>query len=172
MGHSRPLFLYFHLFYKQLTVNKCSIKVVDDWIRTRVLWYQKLPLCQLRHNHCSVQLLLTPENPSLNAINFYQYCNTMLEKMMPGLTLKRPTITYVPELFSFRSASSKSKYAIDWYFSGKKDELSNCKSTLKLAEDSEPIALLVDPKDSKSIFALCLNRFRFTSENGLVTDAW
>ena len=52
MGHSRPLFLYFRLFYKQLTVNKCSIKVADDWIRTRALWYWKQPLCQLRHNHC------------------------------------------------------------------------------------------------------------------------
>ena len=52
MGHSRPLFLYFRLFYKQLTVNKCSIKVADDWIRTRILWYWKRPLCQLRHNHC------------------------------------------------------------------------------------------------------------------------
>ena len=48
MGHSRPLFLYFRLFYKQLTVNKCSIKVADDWIRTWVLWYWKRPLCQLR----------------------------------------------------------------------------------------------------------------------------
>ena len=44
-------FLYFRLFYKQLTVNKCSIKVADDWIRTWVLWYRKQPLCQLRHNH-------------------------------------------------------------------------------------------------------------------------
>ena len=52
MGHSRPFFLYFRLFYKQLTVNKCSIKVANDWIRTRVLWYRKRPLCQLRHNHC------------------------------------------------------------------------------------------------------------------------
>ena len=45
MGHSRPLFLYFRLFYKQLTVNKCSIKVANDWIRTRVLWYRKRQLC-------------------------------------------------------------------------------------------------------------------------------
>ena len=52
MGHSRPLFFIFRLFYKQLTVNKCSIKVADDWIRTWVLWYWKRPLCQLRHNHC------------------------------------------------------------------------------------------------------------------------
>ena len=50
-GHLRPFFLYFRLFYKQLTVNKCSIKVADDWIRTRVLWDCKQPLCQLRHNH-------------------------------------------------------------------------------------------------------------------------
>ena len=32
MGHPRPLFIYFHLFYKQLTVNECSIKVANDWI--------------------------------------------------------------------------------------------------------------------------------------------
>ena len=42
----------FSLFSSFLqTVNKCSIKVADDWIRTRVLWYRKQPLCQLRHNH-------------------------------------------------------------------------------------------------------------------------
>ena len=51
MGHSRPLFFIFRLFYKQLTVTKCSIKVADDWIRTQVLSYHKRPLCQLRHNH-------------------------------------------------------------------------------------------------------------------------
>ena len=53
MDHSRSLF---RLFYKQLTVNKCSIKVADDWIRTGVLWYWKHPLCQLRHNHCPKSL--------------------------------------------------------------------------------------------------------------------
>ena len=52
-------FLYFRLFHKQLTVNKCSIKVANDWIRTRVLSYRKRPLCQLRHNHC---LLLPMHN--------------------------------------------------------------------------------------------------------------
>ena len=36
IGHSRPLFLYFCLFNKQLTVDNCSIKVANDWIRTRV----------------------------------------------------------------------------------------------------------------------------------------
>ena len=50
----KAVFLYFCLFYKQVTVNKCSIKVADDWIRTRVLWYWKRPLCQLRHNHCPI----------------------------------------------------------------------------------------------------------------------
>ncbi len=60
--------------------------------------------------------------------------------------------------FSCRSASAKSKYAVDWYLAGKKDELSNCKSTLKLSEECEPVALLIDPKDSKSVFAMCVNR--------------
>ena len=32
MGHSRPLFLYFRLFYKPLTGNIGSIKVANDWI--------------------------------------------------------------------------------------------------------------------------------------------
>ena len=45
------LMVYFRLFYKQLTVNKCSIKFADGWIRTRVLSYRNRPLCQLRHNH-------------------------------------------------------------------------------------------------------------------------
>ena len=45
-------FFIFRLFYKQLTVNKCSIKVADGWIRTLVLWYWKQLLCQLRYNHC------------------------------------------------------------------------------------------------------------------------
>ena len=58
MGYSRPLFIYFRLFYKQLTVNNCSIKVADGWIRTRVLWYQKRPRCQLCHNHNHLSLFL------------------------------------------------------------------------------------------------------------------
>ena len=47
MSHSRPLFLYFRLFYKQLTENIGSIKVADDRIRTADLWLWKQPLCQL-----------------------------------------------------------------------------------------------------------------------------
>ena len=57
-------FLYFHLFYKQLTVNKCSIKVADDWIQTRVLWYRKRPLCQLRHNHFPPFVFLSQFDPN------------------------------------------------------------------------------------------------------------
>ena len=34
-------FLYFSLFYKQLTGNIDSIKVTADWIRTADLWCQK-----------------------------------------------------------------------------------------------------------------------------------
>ena len=30
-------FIMFRFFFTQFTVNKCSIKVADDWIRTRVL---------------------------------------------------------------------------------------------------------------------------------------
>ena len=44
MSHSRPLFLYFRLFFVQLTANNCSIKVTYVWIRTRVLWYEKLAM--------------------------------------------------------------------------------------------------------------------------------
>ena len=51
MPRSWPLFLYFRVFYKQFTVNM-FIKVADDWVRTRVLWYRKRTLCQLCHNHC------------------------------------------------------------------------------------------------------------------------
>ena len=44
-------FIFCH-FRKQLTAYKCSIKVANDWIRTRVLWFRKRPLCQLRHSQC------------------------------------------------------------------------------------------------------------------------
>jgi len=39
-------FFIFCRFYKQLTVNKCSIKVADDWIRTWVLWSWRRPAPQ------------------------------------------------------------------------------------------------------------------------------
>ena len=51
IGHSWPLFYLWTSFYKQFTVNNCTIKVADDWIRTWVLWYQKQLRCQLSHNN-------------------------------------------------------------------------------------------------------------------------
>ena len=44
----------FYLYFSSglQTVNKCSIKVADDWIRTWVLCYWMRSLCQLRHKHC------------------------------------------------------------------------------------------------------------------------
>ena len=43
MGHSRPLFLYFHLFSEQ----KFIINFADDWIRTADHWYWMRLFCQL-----------------------------------------------------------------------------------------------------------------------------
>ena len=43
MNHSRIIFKSF---------NGCSIQNFgNDWIRTAYLWYRKLRLCQLSHNH-------------------------------------------------------------------------------------------------------------------------
>ena len=39
MGHNRHLFLYFYLFYIQLTAIKCLLKVAYDWNRTHVFWF-------------------------------------------------------------------------------------------------------------------------------------
>ena len=59
-SHSRPLFLHFRLFFKQLTGTIGSIKVTDNWIQTTDLWCRKRPLCQLYHNHCPLtKFLLT-----------------------------------------------------------------------------------------------------------------
>ena len=45
------LFFFIFVFSIQLTVNKCSIKFPDDWIRTSDFWYQKQTLYQLTQNH-------------------------------------------------------------------------------------------------------------------------
>ena len=50
--------LFFFIFVfstKKLTEHKCPIKVANDWIQTRGLWYQKRPRYQLCHNHCPYQ---------------------------------------------------------------------------------------------------------------------
>ena len=51
MGHSRTLFLYFHLFY----LYNCTmgrLNFADVGIRTADLWCRKRPLYQLSHHHC------------------------------------------------------------------------------------------------------------------------
>ena len=57
MGHSRPLFLYFRLFNTQLTVNKCSIKIIfwrllDSNYGPLVSEATALPTEP--HNHCLI----------------------------------------------------------------------------------------------------------------------
>ena len=88
MGHSRYLFLYFRLFYTQLKVNKCSIKVADDWIWTWVLWYRKRPLCQLRHNHC----------PRLN----YSYCETIVVSLNEFTHFVKVTLEHFVRCFTLQ----------------------------------------------------------------------
>ena len=91
-------FLYFRLFYKQLTVNICSLKVADYWIWTRVLWYWKQPLCQQRHNHCPIQFFcimchlkrnLHYDNPKCT--NFYDPYSPLIQTLyntIPQVKLK------------------------------------------------------------------------------------
>ena len=86
-------FLYFRLFYKQSTVNICSITVADDWILTRVLWYWKQPLCQLRHNYCpssycmlSVSILSVNHfvrSIVLNAVIVHFVCPSICRHLLP-----------------------------------------------------------------------------------------
>ena len=50
---SRPLFLYFRLFNTVGDSKKMfNVNFAEVWIRTADLWCRKLPLYQLRHNHC------------------------------------------------------------------------------------------------------------------------
>ena len=46
MGHSRPLFLYFHLFNTVDSKQIFNMNFADDWIRTADHWYCKRPLYQ------------------------------------------------------------------------------------------------------------------------------
>ena len=52
MGHSRPIFLYFRLFYSWQYTNVLYKSFDDDWIRTADFWCWKRLLYQLSHNHC------------------------------------------------------------------------------------------------------------------------
>ena len=68
-----PAYFYFRQFYKKLAVN-CSIKVSDDWIRTRVLWHGRRLRCQLCHNNFNIlafnsKTCLVRETPILASLN-------------------------------------------------------------------------------------------------------
>ena len=54
MGHSRPLFLYFRLFY---LIYNWWISFADVGIWTADLWCWKRPLFQLSHQHCPIVFL-------------------------------------------------------------------------------------------------------------------
>lgn len=86
--------------------------------------------------------------------------------VLPGSTSKKAASkgNYVVLALRTKSASGKNKYAIEWYSCNKKDELASIKgSTLKLHEDSEPVAVLSDPKDSRSIFTIYNNKAQRSS---------
>ena len=59
-------FTLFLSFLQTVTENNCSIKVADDWIRTRVLWYRKRPRCQLCQNTTRLSLLFLWKNLALH----------------------------------------------------------------------------------------------------------
>ena len=48
-------FIHFRLCYQQLTVINCSIKVSDDWIRTRVFWYRSDHTVNCVHNYFPIK---------------------------------------------------------------------------------------------------------------------
>ena len=54
MCHSRPLFLYYCLFYLKVQLLEKTFATVI--IQTAYLWCQEQPLYQLSHNHCPPQL--------------------------------------------------------------------------------------------------------------------
>ncbi|XP_040577123.1 uncharacterized protein [Lepeophtheirus salmonis] len=58
---------------------------------------------------------------------------------------------------AFRTKSAtKNKFMIEWYLSNnKKDDIVCCKSPVKFSEDCEPLYLLTDPKDPRTVYTLC-----------------
>ena len=67
-------------------------------------------------------------------------------------------------LASKTKSAGKNKYGIEWYACNKKDELSVVKgASSRINEDSEPVAVLSDPKDGRSVFAVFNNRMSGSS---------
>ena len=63
-------------------------------------------------------------------------------------------------IVAFKTKSAgKNKYTVEYYNSKSKgDEIFNSKCSIKLNEENEPTVLLTDPKDSRSVYALCVNK--------------
>lgn len=67
-------------------------------------------------------------------------------------------------LASKTKSAGKNKYGIEWYACNRKDELSVVKgASSRINEDSEPVAVLSDPKDGRSVFAIFNNRISGSS---------
>ena len=68
-------------------------------------------------------------------------------------------------IVAFKTKSAgKNKYTVEYYNSKSKgDEIFNSKCSIKLNEENEPTVLLTDPKDSRSVYALCVNKSNGTT---------
>ena len=78
-----------------------------------------------------------------------------------------PTISnnQVNVIVAFKTKSAgKNKYTVEYYNSKSKgDEIFNSKCSIKLNEENEPTVLLTDPKDNRSVYALCANKTNGTT---------
>ena len=93
MGHSRPLFLYLRLFYKHLTVNKCSIKVVGRWLDSK-------PWSSSIGSNCAINCVTTTDYLQLQLeIYFYHFCFLRLISLAFG---HLPSRGIKPELINLR----------------------------------------------------------------------
>ena len=68
-------------------------------------------------------------------------------------------------IVAFRTKSAgKNKYTVEYYNSKSKgDEIFNSKCSIKLNEENEPTVLLTDPKDTRNVYALCVNKTNGTT---------
>ncbi len=65
--------------------------------------------------------------------------------------------TFVVASFRTKSAT-KNKFMVEWFSSGKKDDVTCAKCAVKMGEDSEPVCVMADPRDARGAYALCVNR--------------
>ena len=93
MGHSRPLFLYFHLLNTFDSKLMFNINFANDWIRTPVLLHWKRPLYQLSHIHCPTSqvnlycpLELFPFLPLFDVLHLIDGSQTRRQETFPCRT--------------------------------------------------------------------------------------